>query len=160
MKENRASRSKLEAASDRNGLAWSSQSRSTMDEVRTVPAQGFGGREVTDGKLSDSMLGGDRDWQVRQAALERAYRIASEAPNFRRFPGTSAFFRLIPGNPGGHVGVPDCGLFAAKQKQKQPATLATPATLKAGLDDDRAVREAQTGNWKQTTFVNRCSSTM
>jgi hypothetical protein len=38
--------------------------------------------------------------------------------------------------------------------------LATPATFFIFVDDDRAVRGGQTGNWKQNAFVSRCSSAM
>jgi hypothetical protein len=43
---------------------------------------------------------------------------------------------------------------------RSPATLATLATFNPGLDDDGAVRRVQTGNWKQTSFANRCSAMM
>jgi hypothetical protein len=50
----------------------------SMDEVKTVLAQGFAGREITESNLSDWRLGGYRDWEAQQIALEEARRVMSE----------------------------------------------------------------------------------
>jgi hypothetical protein len=50
----------------------------SMDEVKTVLAQGFGGHEITDSNLSDWRLGGYRDWEAQQIALAEARRVMSE----------------------------------------------------------------------------------
>jgi hypothetical protein len=50
----------------------------SMEEVKTVLAQQFGGREITASNLSDWRLGGYRDWEAQQIALDEARRVMSE----------------------------------------------------------------------------------
>ena len=50
----------------------------SVEEVKTVLANGFGGREITDSNLSDWRLGGYRDWEAQQFALDEARRVVAE----------------------------------------------------------------------------------
>jgi hypothetical protein len=58
----------------RDLLAW----LNSVDEVKTVLAQGFEGHEITDSNLSDWRLGGYRDWEAQQFALAETQRLVSE----------------------------------------------------------------------------------
>ncbi|MGP8201409.1 MAG: tetratricopeptide repeat protein [Limisphaerales bacterium] len=55
-------------------LAW----LNSMDEVKAVLAQQFGGREITASNLSDWRRGGYRDWETQQITLDEARRVMSE----------------------------------------------------------------------------------
>jgi hypothetical protein len=64
----------LDGQKGREIIAW----LNSLEEVKAALAQGFEGREINDGNLSEWKLGGYRDWEAQQAALAETQRIMSE----------------------------------------------------------------------------------
>jgi hypothetical protein len=64
----------LDGQKGRDIIAW----LNSLEEVKAALAQGFEGREINDGNLSEWKLGGYRDWEAQQAALAETQRIVSE----------------------------------------------------------------------------------